>query len=302
MTPLAIIVHGGAKTIPAEEHAAHREGCRAAAERGWRVLAEGGSAVDAVEAAIRHLEDDPTFNAGFGSELNEDGDAQMDAGLMEGREFAVGAVAGVLGVRHPIGVARAILDSEHALLVGDGARRFARESGCEICEPSEMVSEARRKAWEEAQAESEPRKVNNTVGCVARDGQGTIAAGASTGGTGSNPPGRVGDTPLAGAGFYADDEQGGCAMTGDGECILRVVLAKRITDGLVQSSEPDRVVREAIDEMARRVGGEAGGIVLDRDGRPGWEHNSEHMAIGLRTAEMPEARAYVSKAEESHAG
>lgn len=290
----AIIVHGGAKTIPAEKREAHREGCRRAAEAGWEVLTEGGSALDAVVTAIRVLEADPTFNAGYGAELNGDGEVQMDAGLMEGETLRGGAVAFVQGVRHPISLARRVMEDGEVLLAGDGALRFAQEQGIELCPKEALITPERLQEWEDKSAGKE----NDTVGCVALDVEGRLAAGASTGGTGGNRRGRVGDSPQMGSGFYADDELGACSMTGDGEQIARVVLAKRVVDSLGGSMVPDEVMREALRHLERRTEGEAGGIIIDRHGLIGWEHNSEHMAVAFRNEAMPAADAFIGKEEE----
>jgi beta-aspartyl-peptidase (threonine type) len=292
-----IIVHGGAKTIPIEQHEAHREGCRRAAEAGWEVLAAGGSALDAAVTAIRALEADPTFNAGYGADLNIDGEVQLDAGLIEGTELRAGAVAFVQGVRHPISLARAILEDGEVLMAGDGAYLFAKEKGVELCPKEALITAERLQEWEEKAGGSE----NDTVGCVALDSEGRLAAGASTGGTGGtggNRRGRVGDSPQLGCGFYADDELGGCSMTGDGEQIARVVLAKRVVDSLGGSKVPDEVMRDALRHLERRTQGEAGGIVLDRHGLIGWEHNSDHMAVAFRNEAMASADAFISKEEE----
>lgn len=290
---IALIVHGGAKEIPAEQHDAHREGCRRAAEAGYAVLQKGGSAVDAVETAIRALEDDPTFNAGYGAELNADGEVQTDAGLMVGDSLKAGAVAFVQRVRNPIGLARKVLECGEVLLVGDGAERFAVEQGIELCANESLITAERRKEWEEKSV----AKDNDTVGCVALDGAGHLAAGASTGGTGGNRRGRVGDSPQLGCGFYADDERGGCSMTGDGEQIAKVVLAKSTVDRL-ERAEPEEAIQESLRILERRTKGEAGCIAIRRDGPIGWGHNSVHMAVAYRTEAMPEATAYVSKEEE----
>jgi beta-aspartyl-peptidase (threonine type) len=295
-----IIVHGGAKEIPPEQQAAHREGCHRAAEAGWAVLEGGGSAVDAVEAAIRVLEDDPTFNAGYGAELNADGDPQMDASIMDGATLEVGAVAFLEGVKNPISVARLLLREEEVLITGDGAHRFAAEKGAELCPKEALITEARRKEWEAQRFP--PSKANNTVGCVALDKDGHVAAGASTGGLGGNRRGRVGDSPQVGCGFYADDPCGGAALTGDGEAIARVVLAKSAVDLLCGLYFPEEVARKSILKLDQRVQGEGGIILVDREGRIGWAHNSAHMAVAYRTSQDQEVRAYVQKQQEAKEG
>ncbi|HEX8281336.1 MAG TPA: isoaspartyl peptidase/L-asparaginase family protein, partial [Chthoniobacterales bacterium] len=246
---------------------------------------------DAVEMAIRTLEDDPTFNAGFGSMLNADGEVEMDAAIMEGSALHTGAVASIRGVRHPISVARQVMDTPHALLAGEGARRFAQERAAELCEPREMVYHEIKREWEETKAV----RGSDTVGCVALDVYGNFAAGTSTGGLMHKMPGRIGDSPLVGLGLYADNMAGGVSMTGDGESIMRLALAHRIINSLCNGEDADRAAEEAIAVMARRVGGEAGCIVLDRQGRIGVAHNADHLAHAYRTSEMPAVIASIKK-------
>jgi L-asparaginase / beta-aspartyl-peptidase len=291
--PLALIVHGGAKEVKPEEEEANRLGCVRATEAGWRILDSGGGALEAVEAAIRVLEADPTYNAGYGSELNADGEVQMDASIMEGRNLGAGAVAFIQGVRHPISVAYKVLHSEEVFLAGDGAYRFAAEVGAELCSNSSLITAKKQKAWRNKKAE----KANNTVGCVALDSQGLIAAGASTGGTGMNRRGRVGDTPQIGCGVYADCLCGGATMTGDGEQIARLVLAKMAVDRLADVS-PDQAAFQCIHKLQTRTGGEAGCILIDKEGRIGWYHNSSHMPIAYCSSDLKEIRCYLSKPEE----
>ena len=251
---LAIIVHGGAWDIPADLQADHVAGCRAAAEAGWAVLAAGGSALDAVEAAVRVMEDHPVFDAGRGSHLNRDGEVELDAGMMDGRTLMAGAVASVTRIANPISLARRVLhDSEHVFLVGAGAERFAQDAGIPFCQPADLVIERERLLWEarrrtkdEGRPTTDDRRAAfgatdtvgaaDTVGAVALDAAGNLAVGNSTGGTMYKHPGRVGDTPIIGCGLYADNLLGAAACTGWGEQIMKTVLAK--TDG-----RPDRAAR-----------------------------------------------------------
>lgn len=287
----AIIVHGGAHTIGDDKVEANKAGCTRAAEAGAKILQDRGTCLDAVEAAIRLLEDDPVFNAGFGSALNAEGEVEMDAAIMEGSELHVGAVASIRGVRHPISVARQVMDTKHALLSAEGARRFAKDRGCELCQPNEMIHEEVRREWERDRA----TRGSDTVGCVALDIYGNFAAGTSTGGTMHKMPGRIGDSPLIGLGLYADNMAGGVSMTGDGEAIMRLVLAHRICNAMCNGEDADRAAEEAIAVMARRVGGQAGCIVLDRQGRVGVAHNADNLAYAFRTSEMRETFAAVKK-------
>ncbi len=287
----AIIVHGGAHTITVDKIEPHKAGCLRAVEAGAALLDKDGSALEAVEAAIRVLEDDPTFNAGFGSMLNSEGEVEMDAAIMEGERLRAGAVASIRGVRHPISVARHVMDTHHVLLSAEGARRFAQERGAELCDPAELVHEEQRREWES----SKEVRGSDTVGCVALDRFGNFAAGTSTGGIMHKMPGRIGDSPLIGLGLYADNSAGGVSLTGDGESIMKLALAHRITNSICNGEDADRAAEEAIASMARRVGGEAGCIVLDRQGRVGVAHNAENLAHAYRTSEMRCATASVQK-------
>src|SRR5678816_931750 len=228
---VAIVVHGGAWSIPVEAREPHTRGCLAAVERGFAVLEAGGSGVDAVVAAVELLEDDPTFDAGRGSVLSAEGQVQLDAGLMDGRTLHVGAVAGLHRVAHPIQLARAVLErSRHHLLVGEGAERFAREQGLQLVDPESFVVERERQRYAEFLAGrlgTADDFAHDTVGAVALDARGQLAAGNSTGGVAFSLPGRVGDAPLPGVGYVADSRTGGVACTGWGEHILRVGLATR---------------------------------------------------------------------------
>lgn len=286
-TRWALIVHGGAKTIRSELHDRNRAGCAAAAEAGAAILRSGGSAILAAEAAVRVLEDDPVFNAGFGSVLNNAGEVEMDAAIMEGSTLSLGGVAGVRRIRNPVRVAKAMMLARPVLLAGAGAERFAQEQGIALCDPEEMVSK-------EALA-SEYAKAHDTVGCVAMDAAGTLVAATSTGGLPGKHVGRIGDSPIPGAGLYADDKLGGVAFSGDGESILRTMLAAHVMHRLESGS-----AREAADyaiEKLGRVGGEAGAIVVDREGRIGVAHNSDHFATALAASWIPAARGAVHREE-----
>ncbi len=287
----AIIVHGGAHPVADDKIAASDRACLNAADAGAAILERGGSALDAVEAAVRVLENDPVFNAGFGSALNADGEVENDAAIMEGAKLMAGAVASIRGVRNPISAARKVMETEHVLLGGEGARRFAEQSGVELCEPDELIHEEQRAEWEA----SRKTRGSDTVGAVAMDARGNFAAGTSTGGLMHKRPGRIGDSPLVGLGLYADNSAGAVSMTGDGEMIMRMALAHRITNSMCNGIDADRAAEEAIAAMERRVGGEAGCIVIDRHGQIGQAHNTSHMPTGWRTSEMPAASASVKK-------
>ena len=289
---LGIIVHGGAKTISEDKVAANNAGCLAAVEAGWAVLSRGGSAGEAVEAAIRVLETDSTFNASLGATLNTEGEVELDAAMMEGAKLGWGAVAAVQGVRHPISVARMIMDEKPRLLVAQGAKRFAVDNGAEICAKEELVADEQ---WQQWQEQEQVLDRPNTVGCVALDASGTLAAGTSTGGTTNQQAGRVGDTALVGCGLYADNHYGACSTTGDGESIIPVVLAKTAIDFLAEDRHPDAAAQKAIDTLISRVKGEAGCILLDRQGRVGWAYNSSHMACAYMTTAQDKVAVFTKK-------
>ena len=286
----ALIVHGGAKEISPADEQANRHGLRQAAEAGRRVLVNGGSAVEAVECAIRVLESLPVFNAGIGSALNAVGDIEMCAGMMDGSDRSVGAVTVIRGVRHPISVARRLLPEKEVLLAGEGAFMFAREQRLELIEEDELRSDA-------APAQQE----HDTVGAVALDREGHIAAGTSTGGLSGSRVGRIGDSPQPGSGLYADDRIGGVSLSGDGETIARLVIASQLMGRLKAGEQPEPAIAAALSELPE-VGGEeadGGAIAITRDGRVGWAHNSPHFAVALIDERMNEPRVWLAKSEDT---
>lgn len=289
---LSIIVHGGAKTITDDKIAANNAGCLAAVEAGWAVLTSGGTAKEAVEVAIRILEADETFNAGFGATLNTEGEVELDAAIMEGGSLGWGAVAAVQSVRHPISVARMIMEEKPRFLVARNAERFAVDNQVEMCAKEDLIADEPRQEWEE---EQEVIDRPNTIGCVALDASGTLVAGTSTGGTTNQQPGRVGDSAIVGCGLYADNKLGGCSTTGDGESIIPVVLAKTAIDFLTGDRHPDEAAQMAIDTLASKVTGEAGCILIDRQGRVGWAHNSSDMACAYMTTAQDKAAVFTKK-------
>jgi beta-aspartyl-peptidase (threonine type) len=281
----AIILHGGAKEIEPEEVEAHRKGCLQALAAGRSVLQAYGSAVDAVEAAIRELESNPTFNAGYGSALNADGEVEMCSALMDGTEFNVGGVAVIQGVRHPISVARAMLHEQEILLSGPGAHRFAAERGLELCDPDDLIAEDEQKANKTGS--------HDTVGCITLDMSGRLAVGTSTGGLDGSPAGRVGDSPQPGCGYYADNRVGAVAFSGDGEHIARKMLAGRVMHRL-SMNDPESALETALAHVAD-IGGEAGGIILTPSGEFGWRHNSRDFAVAYQSSEMEGPEAFTRK-------
>lgn len=281
----AIAVHGGAGALEdpgtsGDGPAARRiEGVRRAAEAGWRVLQGGGSAVDAVVAAVVAMEDDPTFNAGTGAALTSAGDVELDASLMDGATLAAGAVACVKDVRNPVLLARAVMErSGHVLLVGPGASAFAREQGMAAWPNERLVTAAQRARWEQAHGVAAPARGGGTVGAVARDGRGRLAAATSTGGTFLKRPGRVGDSPIIGAGTYADDALAAVSCTGRGERIIQVTLARIAADLAGAGRNATDAAREAIHVLGRRVGGDAGLILIGPSGEPGFAYDTPVMA------------------------
>jgi L-asparaginase / beta-aspartyl-peptidase len=293
MTP-ALIVHGGAWDIPDEAVPACKDGCRRALTAGWEVLAHGGHALDAIEAVVMVLEDDPVFDAGYGSHLNLDGHVECDAIVMEAATLRAGAAANLHKIKNPIRAARAIFDhAPHMMLVADGAEHFAKQHGVPLCEPEELVSEAEHEAWMKCKKDSHASEHHRgheqgTVGAVALDRDGRLFAATSTGGTCCKLPGRVGDSPLIGCGCYADAEAGGVSCTGYGEAIMKVVMAKSATDFLraensaaaTHSRAAMRAAQGAVELLARRTHATGGLILLDRAGVPGFAFNTPRMAYG----------------------
>ena len=290
--PIALVIHGGAGVIDPlqmtpEREAGYRAGLTAALEAGYAVLEHGGTSLDAVTAAVRMLEDDPQFNAGRGAVLNHEGDAELDAAIMDGSGPRAGAVAAVRHVKNPIELARLVMErSPHVLLVAEGAEDFALEQGMTLVPRSYFRTAAREQQLEEARrAQGAPTAATGgrgTVGAVALDQAGFLAAATSTGGLTNKLWGRVGDTPLIGAGTYANRR---CAVsgTGQGEYFIRAVVAYDVC-ALVeyQSLTLAAAAREVIDGKLRRAGGEGGLIAVDRTGNVVMEFNSVGMFRGMR--------------------
>lgn len=294
----SLIVHGGAWDIPDEAVPACNEGCRKALTSGWSILSRGGAALDAIEAAMVVLEDDPVFDAGYGSHLNADGKVECDAIVMDGANLRAGAAAGLQRIKNPIRLARKIWEEcPHMMLVAEGAESFAQKTGLPLCDPAELISEAEQAAYLRCRADEHAAvhhrgHEQGTVGAVAMDCDGRIFAATSTGGTCCKLPGRVGDSPLIGCGCYADCEAGGVSSTGYGEAIMKVVMAKTATDFLRHEPLPGedeaalakRAAQDAIDLLARRGKGTGGLILLDRNGNPAFAYSTPRMAYGYVTA------------------
>jgi L-asparaginase / beta-aspartyl-peptidase len=295
-TGFALAVHGGAGTIPRDETslsrtASYHDGLRRALTAGRDILAARGSAVDAVTEAVASLEDDPLFNAGRGGVFTRAGTQEMDACVMDGTERRAGAVAGIFGPRNPVRAARAVMDrSRHVLLIGAGALAFCRDNGVAFCEPSYFHSEAR---WRELQRalenpNGEPPQYG-TVGAVARDRRGNLAAATSTGGMTGKAPGRVGDTPIIGAGTYAENATCAVSATGHGEFFIRHAAAFAIAARLRHAGQSlDWAARAVIDELGA-AGGSGGVVAVDLAGA---------LALPFNTAGM--YRGYIRDGEAIH--
>jgi len=300
-----LIVHGGAWAIPADAETEHREGVRNALAAGYKVLTAGGTAVDAVEAAVTVLEDDPTFDAGRGSFLTTDGRVQMDALMMDGGRMKAGGVACVEHLRNPIQAARIVLEkSQHVYFVGPDAESFVATHGMELIDNAELVLDRERERLAMAKRreaagladetfsghilrdDKSPETAfdsHDTVGAVALDVHGNLAAATSTGGTLNKTPGRVGDSSLIGCGCYADNLSAAVSLTGWGEPIMKLVLGKWATDRVASGIPPEVAAREAIAYLYNRLGGHGGIILLGPDGSVGLAHNTPGMAWGVAT-------------------
>lgn len=317
----AIVVHGGAGPWSTEGDRLPTavDACRAAAVAGQAVLIEGGSALDAVEAAVHVLEDCPVLDAGIGSYLNREGQVQMDALIMDGRDLDFGAVAAVGRMLHPISLARKVMeDSPHALLAGTGAEAFADDISFPRCENEDLIPKAASAAAsaESASANSndetnvDPAKnrelnpvaghdsLGDTVGAVALDREGNLAAATSTGGTKNKLPGRVGDSPLIGAGGYADNASAAVSSTGEGEALMKLVIAKRVCDLVREGASASESCAVALEELDHRLGKDGGLIALDAQGGAAFLHNTGAMPYafvrGAEDVQSGDLRAPIS--------
>jgi len=285
-----LVVHGGAWAMPDDMVEAHLNGVRTALAAGWGALSRGGSALDAVEEAVVVMEDDETFDAGRGSFLNRDGRVQLDALIMEGATLRAGGVGCVEHLRNPIRAARKILsESPHVYFVGEGAERFAAQHGIPLCKNEDLIIPREVDRLRECQARAEqhadlfaPTIQLDTVGAVALDRNGHIAAATSTGGTLNKAPGRLGDSSLIGCGCYADDQTAAVSTTGWGEPIMKLVLAKWAADRVAAGNLPEWAAAEAINYLKARLNGHGGVIVLDARGRFGISHNTPRMAWAFK--------------------
>ncbi|MFT4202475.1 MAG: isoaspartyl peptidase/L-asparaginase [Chitinophagaceae bacterium] len=302
-----LLIHGGAGTInrknlTPEKEAAYKDGLLKALQAGYAKIQTGATSIDAVQAAINVLEDNPLFNAGKGAVFTHDGKNEMDASIMNGKTLEAGAVAGVTVIKNPINAARAVMEkTEHVMLVGKGAEVFAREVGLEIVDPSYFWTQDRWNGLQKALKQDSAKAAQNgklgrsgiqnrddkfgTVGCVALDNQGNLAAGTSTGGMTDKKYGRVGDSPIIGAGTYANNQTAAVSCTGWGEFYIRTAVAHTISDLMEFKGDNVRdAARTALERMAA-LGGDGGIIAIDKDGHIATPFNTDGMYRGAVTAD-----------------
>jgi len=306
-----MVIHGGAGTIlkanmTPEKETAYKAGLEQALKAGYAVIQKGGASLDAVEAAVRVMEDNPLFNAGKGAVFTNEGKNEMDAAVMNGKTLAAGSVAGVTVIRNPITAARAVMErSQHVMLAGRGAEQFAKEAGLEIVDPSYFYTEDRWKALQRVKATDSARTqldhddhktsllgIENkdskfgTVGAVALDKQGNLAAATSTGGMTNKKFGRIGDAPIIGAGTYANNATVAISCTGWGEFFIRLCVAKTVSDLMEYKG---LTVQQATDELIMKkvpaLGGDGGLIAIDKDGNIAMPFNTAGMYRGCVTAD-----------------
>ncbi len=263
----ALIVHGGAGPVPDSERQLRQSAVDGARDAGWSSIGDG--ALAAAVAAVRHMEDEPLLNAGIGACLNSDGEVELDAGVMLGADLRAGGAACLRDVRHPIDLAVAVMeDGRHVLLAAAGASRFAREHGVEMADPAIFVTDRKRQELLEGA---------DTVGAVARDADGHVAVAVSTGGRTGKLPGRIGDSPIPGAGFYADDRFGAVCGTGLGEAFIRLGLARVMIIELQHGMEAAAVARGAIEHLGKSLRASGGVILIPREGAPRAAFNTPAM-------------------------
>ena len=287
-----LVIHGGAGTIlktsmTAEKEKAYNEGLKASLKAGYNILKDGGSALDAVEACVRILEDNPLFNAGKGAVFTNEGKNELDAAIMDGKTLAAGSVAGVTTIKNPISAARTVMEkSEHVMMIGKGAEKFAAEQGLEIVDPSYFFTEDRWKSLEKVKTEDSINKntkehKHGTVGAVALDRHGNLAAATSTGGMTNKKFGRVGDVPIIGAGTYANNKTVAVSGTGWGEFFIRLVMGKSVSDMMEFGKVP---LKKAAEEMIMKrlpaLGGDGGLIAVDKNGNIAMPFCTEGMYRG----------------------
>lgn len=294
---IAIAVHGGAGTIDRgsmtpEREKEYRAGIENALRAGANILQQGGSALDATEAAVHSFEDNPRFNAGKGAVFTSAGTNEMDAAIMDGRTLSAGAVAALSHVRNPIALARAVMEkSKHVFMIGAGAEEFAKQNGIELVDAKYFFTQERWDALKKVQAEQKSGAAgkqfsvsdaerHGTVGAVARDKNGNLAAATSTGGTTNKLPGRVGDSPIIGAGTYADNASCAVSCTGDGEYFIRATVAHEVSALMLDRGMSLREASEDALAQAQKLGGTGGLIAVDKDGNVALPFNTSGMYRG----------------------
>lgn len=280
-----LAIHGGAGTIlkknmPPEKEAAYIEKLNEALSAGYKILEVGGTSLDAVNAAINIMEDSPLFNAGKGAVLTEKGEAELDASIMEGKSLMAGSVAGVKHIKNPINLARLVMEkSTHVMMIGDGAEEFAKQNNYELVDNKYFITEER---WQQYLKIKEAQdKKHGTVGCVALDKNGNLAAGTSTGGMMMKKFGRVGDAPIIGAGTYANNNTCAVSATGHGEYFIRLGVAKDISSLMeYKNYSLDQASNEVINNKLTMLGGTGGVIAIDKNGNVAMPFNTEGMFRG----------------------
>ena len=282
----AIAIHGGAGTIlkssmTPEQEAQYRMKLAEAVDIGYAILEKGGTSLDAVEAVVQRLEDDSLFNAGKGSVFNSEGKVELDASIMDGNTLKAGAVAGVHHVKNPIRLARTVMEkSEHVFFIGDGAEKFAQEHGLELVDESYFFTEARWQSLQKAKAKESltEKEKHGTVGAVALDQHGNLAAATSTGGMTNKKFGRIGDSPIIGAGTYADNETCAISATGHGEYFIRAVVAHDIASLIrYKRLSIQAAAEEVVMNKLAKLGGTGGIIAIDRNANIAMPFNTDGM-------------------------
>lgn len=286
--PLVLVIHGGAGTITQErmkpeKEKAYRQGLERALAAGYTVLEKGGSSLDAVEASVKVLEEDPNFNAGKGAVLTAEGRAELDAAIMDGRTLAAGSVAGIMRIQSPVGLARLVMEkSPHVMMVGEGAEAFAKQQGLPFVANAHFITQERLEAWKKLKAKEVLGSPKGTVGAVALDAKGNLAAATSTGGMMMKKFGRVGDAPLIGIGTYADNASCAVSCTGWGEFFIRTVVAHDIAAQVKYQGTPlDQAAARTLDKV-KALGGDGGLIALDAKGNLTMPFNSQGMFRAFR--------------------
>jgi beta-aspartyl-peptidase (threonine type) len=276
----ALVIHGGAgnmnfQNLPEEPQKMFKQALDSALQMGLAVLQEGGASIDAVETVIRYMEDNPLFNAGRGAVFTSEGKNELDASIMTGQDLNAGAVASLTNVKHPISAARAVMEqSEHVMLAGRGASVFAEQVGLEIVDPSWFFTENRFESYQRAIE----KEKHGTVGCVALDKEGNLCAGTSTGGMTNKKYGRIGDSPIIGAGTYANNATCGVSATGHGEYFIRWTVAHQISVLMeYKGYDVETAAKEVVEKQLVEVGGSGGVVCLDKYGRPAMVTNTSGM-------------------------